>query len=402
MIKESFADQFKNISILKVTSLDDIKSIKGDWNYLHNSFSFRNIYTYPDFFISTFNSRALSSSTPNIVLFKKNNKPIAIIVGWINPKYVVTSWLGYLKIKSPNLKCFEVENNGIISDGNSETDELICEYLKNQIRNTKIDLFAFNHLSSQNPIWDKIISKKCIYKNPVYKKSVNWITTLRDAQTGERKKIHSKKTNSKLFRKARKFRQSFDNQLVIRPFNNINSVQEFLENADLVTKNSYQYSINVGIRNNEYWKNIITSLAKGKYLRAYILFVKDKPVAYIIGAQYSDILFLIATSFNYNYSEYSPGEFLRHELIEDFLQIGIDIIDYGYGDAIYKQRCGTEAIEEASVRIYGNGFKANLAKFIDGILTQSGSKFLELLRGIGLLDKIKGIWRQRLVSRTVL
>ena len=388
------------ITVSKINSIDKIDSIKKDWNLLHKSYNSNNLYTDPDYFETMFKSRVPADAQINVVLFKRKQNPIAIIIGWTNPNYIVTSWFGYCKLNSLSLKCFEVENNGIITDGEKETEQFVFHYLKNLIKKREVELFSLNHLTSKNPLWSKLLSGKGMRKRSIYKNSVNWITTLRNSNTGERNHIHCRKTLLKLSRKAKKFNNSFDNEINIRVFNLENEVSSFIKYAETISKNSYQYSINVGVSDNQYWHEMLMALAKGKYLRAYMLFVKNKPVAYIFGMQYSNILFLVATAFDYNYEHYSPGEYLRHALIDEFLELGIDVIDYGYGDAIYKQRCGTEFIEEASIRIYGNGLKAYYSSIVDKFITQISSKFLEVLKEIDLLDRIKIIWRKKLIKKT--
>jgi hypothetical protein len=349
-----------------------------------------------------FESRAPTNSKPKIVLFKKLQTPIALIVGWINQEYIVTNWFGYFKLHSPQLNCFEIENNGVITDGSQEAEQVVCDFFKSQLKNREIELFSFNHFSSQNPLWSELISTKRVCSKPIYKNSVNWITTLRNSRTGKLNNVHSKKTLQKLSRKANKFKKSFDNDLEIKSFNTKNEINSFICNAEVISKHSYQYSINIGVSNNLYWKNFLASLADGDYLKAYILFVKNEPVAYIMGAKYSNVLFLFATAFNSKFGNYSPGEYLRHELIGNFIEQGIDIIDYGYGDAIYKQRCGTENIREASIRIYGNGVRAFYSKIIDRFLTQFSNSLIYTLKNFVLFNKIKNLWRNKLIKKTAI
>lgn len=389
-----------DITIQEINSLDQIVQVNNSWDFLHNTFDNKNIYSDREFFISMFNFRAPESAKPNIILFKKNGNPIAIIIGWETANYIVTSWIGYIKLRSPHLKCFEIEINGLITDGTSESEKIIYEYLKSLIKKKKVDLFAFDHLTARNPLWEGLLNGEGVQKKSVYKNSVEWVTTLRDSKTGDKIRVHSQKTSSKLKRKARKFERAYNNELQIKFFNKTEEVDFFIKKAETISKNSYQYSINVGIADNKYWNSMLRAMTDGKYFRGYMLMNNEKPIAYIFGVKYSNILYLIGTSYDHSFSQYSPGEYLRHQLIEKFMVQGIDIIDYGFGDAVYKQRCGTEYIEEASIRIYGNSIKALYSSLIDRFTTKVISKLLEILKNFGLLDKIKLLWRQRLLKRT--
>ena len=132
-------DQIQNyvteITVLKINSIDKIDSIKNDWNTLDKSYNSNNIYTDPDYFETMYKSRVPTDAQINIVLIQRDENPISIIIGWINPKYIVTSWFGYLKFNSPYLNCFEIENNGIITNGAEETELYVFQYLKNLIKN---------------------------------------------------------------------------------------------------------------------------------------------------------------------------------------------------------------------------------------------------------------------------
>ena len=82
---------------------------------------------------------------------------------------------------------------------------------------------------------------------------------------------------------------------------------------------------------------------------AYVLYVADAPCAYWIGNRYQNVFYGDFVGYDSSYGKYAPGKFLMLKAIEDFCQEGIREIDFGLGDATYKQGFGDSQWEEARI-----------------------------------------------------
>ena len=149
--------EFRNIDIIKIDSLDDIHLIKEDWKTILKNSDNENVYADPNFFRAAFEFRA-QNAKPNIVLFKKSDVPIGILLGWYSDINVPLK-IGYLKLPSISLKSLHLEIDSLITDGSVSANRVISEYLKDIIGGQKVDLIYTNHMSEQNSFF--YVSSTC-------------------------------------------------------------------------------------------------------------------------------------------------------------------------------------------------------------------------------------------------
>lgn len=395
-MKESHTT-FNSFDVIKVTSIEEISSIKQKWKHLVDNFEETNVYIDPDYFAISFSSRA-KDAIPYILLFQKNKIPKAILIGWTKDQKVPCS-LGYLKFETPILKSLEIEIGGIINDNTDESTEIIKSYLNNIIKEGDIELLLVDHISQANPIWNSLVEGLGLNSKAIYKESVAWVSKIYDKQTDSANEIHSSKTRAKFRRKSRRMLEKFDNQLELRTLSSQDDLVFFIKNADIIGQKSYQYAIDVGIKDNKTWRDTLSSLIEGNYFRSYLLMNNERPIAYSYGIIYKDYFYQFATSYDPEYRKYSPGEYLRLEFTKKLVDEKIGFIDYGYGDAEYKRMFGTHSTEEATLKIYGKGLRPKFSRLLDKTSIAIHETLLGVLEKTGLLNKIKKFWRSRLANK---
>jgi Acetyltransferase (GNAT) domain len=381
----------KNLEIVTISSFDQIDKIRNEWDDLLKRINNDNIYVDPEFYVRMFDSRA-PDGLPYLVLFMIDSVLIGLILGWTsNTK--VPCWFGYKKFHTPSLKTLNIEIDGLITDGQPETVNELAKYLSSVVKNKEIELLSVNHLSEKNPLYDKIKSGIGFSKKAVYKQGIAWISTIRDFKTGKPFEINSPKTKANFRRKARRLLEHFNNELEIIEISSDEDLEYFIRNADIIGQKSYQYSIDVGVKNNDVWRKMLTSLVNGGYFRGYILMNNDKPIAYNQGAIYKNYYHLFATAYDPQYHKYSPGTYLLLQITDKLIKEEINYINYGFGDADYKKIFGTDSYSEATFRIYGLGSTVKIAYFLDKLSITFSESIKGILEKAGLFNKIKKFWR---------
>ena len=395
-VKES-QSTFNSFVVIKITSLEEISSIKKEWQQLVDNLEETNVYIDPDYFARSFNSRA-KDAIPFILLFQKDEIPKAILIGWTKDQKVPCS-LGYLKFDTPNLKSLEIEIGGIITDNTDKSAEIIKSYLNKILKEREIELLLVDHIAQANPVWNSLVNGVGLNSKAIYKESVAWVSKIYDKQTDSVNEINSSKTRAKFRRKSRRLLEKFDNQLELRTLSSQDDLDFFIKNADIIGQKSYQYAIDVGIKDNKTWRDTLHSLIEGNYFRSYLLMNNERPIAYSYGIIYKDYFYQFATSYDPEFRKYSPGEYLRLEFTKKLVDEKIGFIDYGYGDADYKRMFGTHSTEEATLKIYGKGLRPKFSRFLDQTSITIHGTILDALEKTGWLNKIKKYWRTRLVNK---
>ena len=395
----SYKKMSDDLEIIKAESFDAIESLRADWELLLNKYHLSNVYVTPDFFIRLFHSRA-QNAKPNIVLFKKENQPKAMLVGW-KTETKIKCKIGYLKSETPKLKTLEIEIGGLITNDTLDSEKILEDYLCNLLEKKEVELISIDHLSATNPCWKTLKEKIAPEKKVVYRDSVKWKAKIKDNQTGEVLGLFSKKTEQKFRRKDKKFRKFFNDKIELKEISTIEKIDYFIENASIIDNNSYHKGMGISVEKDEHYSTMFRSMAEGNYFRGYLLLADEKPVAYFYGALYNGMFYAFNTSYDSNYSKLSPGIFLLRRMIELFIEKDIEIIHFGYGDSPYKRMFGNDVVEEATFRIYGSGIKARFAQLLDKTTLTTTDKLSEFLDKVHLLNKVKKTWRNKLLHKNV-
>ena len=89
------------------------------------------------------------------------------------------------------------------------------------------------------------------------------------------------------------------------------------------------------------------------WIRAYVLFVAEQPVASILGFQYRGTYYYEAPAYDHDWQDRSPGIVLLYYTIKDLFEVNSPgIFDFGAGYGQYKQVFGTHEEQRGSLR-YG-------------------------------------------------
>ncbi len=378
----------KNIKLKIYYDFLNIKEIKNEWKELYKKSKNTAIYSEYSFFIKHFQVRS-AGKKPYIIFIEENENPIFIGIFNTSQEKIKLN-IGYLKINSPKLRKIETEIGGLLYNSDYPKVEKIIKIIFEKLKRD-FDLIEIPHLPIDHPFCNLICREKKLIKTD----SVEWSAAIADENN--KKAIYNKpKTLSGFRRFDKKLINYFDNKYEIIKYNDKESVEDFIKYAEIITKKSYQNSLGVGVVQNKYWSDLILNFSKEKIFYGYILWGNSKPIAYQFGFVLENTFFLIATTFDSNYSKISPGGFLMRKVIDDLVKDGIVNYHFGYGDADYKKLYGNKKINEINLKVFSNSTKG-LSTFI---LTKITSSIHEVssyfLVKFGLMNKIKKIWRSKI------
>lgn len=112
-----------------------------------------------------------------------------------------------------------------------------------------------------------------------------------------------------------------------------------------------------------------------------MLYLKGKPVAFWTGWTYRRIFCSSATGYDPAYAEHGIGTYLLIRMVEDFCRDdSVDVVDFGPGDASYKEQFGNDAWLERDVYIFprtARGVVRSVARTGIGTAERGAKKLLE-------------------------
>lgn len=207
----------------------------------------------------------------------------------------------------------------------------------------------------------------------------------------------STRTRTNLRRSARELDTRFGS-FRVRRFTRKDEVEALLAAVEQVVKKTFHYHLlgqDLTLGNRRLRKNMELWAERG-WLRAYVLFGgQDRPVAYVIG-------FLVARSYQYELIGYdpdharaSPGIVLLANIIEELIgERAAGVIDFGAGDAEYKNLFGNRSFEERSFWLTRSSAYARGAILAERLFARASRLGAESLDRLGLKGRAKAFFRR--------
>ncbi len=151
----------------------------------------------------------------------------------------------------------------------------------------------------------------------------------------------------KLRRKEKRFAKNCKSQMILKEYNSLHDVDEFLAGASHISRKTYQHRLlKVGFTLSDNLANYVRFLAENGFLKSFILFDGTTPVAYLYGSLVDGKFTAHKTGYDPQYACLSPGNVLWFRVIENlFSDPSSDFFDLSEGESRFKNYFGSESIE---------------------------------------------------------
>jgi CelD/BcsL family acetyltransferase involved in cellulose biosynthesis len=173
--------------------------------------------------------------------------------------------------------------------------------------------------------------------------------------------------------------------------------EQLVRDLDRVSRGTYQRVLGAGFSGTPEQRALAgVGLELGR-LRAYVLYRADEPLAYWLCSTHEGTIFLRTTGFDPAYASHRVGVFLLMHVIEDAIaDPELGVLDFGPGDAPYKQQFSSEGRLERSVVVFGPSFRGRRINALRTAILGSGLLARRVLDAGGLTERVRYGWRSRL------
>lgn len=161
----------------------------------------------------------------------------------------------------------------------------------------------------------------------------------------------SSKTRATLKRKMRKLADADGGTLDIRSYHAPDQLDAFFAAALPLSDQTYQARLlDAGLPGHAAFRAEAEALARADNLRAWILFIGDKPIAYLYLPVVDDVLIYAYLGYDQAQAQLSPGTVLQmHALEQLFAEQRFRYFDFTEGDGAHKALFGTHQVQCATV-----------------------------------------------------
>jgi hypothetical protein len=137
-----------------------------------------------------------------------------------------------------------------------------------------------------------------------------------------------------------------------RRFATREDVPEFMAGAQAISQKTYQWKLlGLGLRDAQSLSAWLNLAADHGWMRCYILYCKEEPVAFMLGYLYRGVYHYIDIGYDPDWGKWSVGSILQMEVMRDLLagEDSPDLFDFSTGTGAHKARFGNVSRQEVDI-----------------------------------------------------
>lgn len=337
---------------------------------------------------------------PHVIQISKKGIPQALWVGRLE-EHSIDLKLGYLTILRLNVRAITIIYGGILGNMSEEICHVCLKEIQRALKQGEADVAYINYLDTKSILYNIIKTERSMYKTDnVIILNAHWKMILPEKRSGLFEKMNSKH-RAWLKRLPRVLEREKQNRVDYKVFRKEIDVDQLCIDAEKIASKTYQRAIGAGfIDDNEHRRRMQLSAEKG-WLFAYIMYIDKKPCAFWIGDIYKGTCYLHFTGYDSEYKKYEIGTILLTRMVEDLFETYEEVreIDFGFGDALYKQKICNVNWQETPVYILAPTIKASSINCFRNVNNIILSLIEKVIAKYNIREKLKRKWREQLLRK---
>jgi Acetyltransferase (GNAT) domain len=375
--------------VRSISELEEIRSIWTLWNYHPNSDI--------DLYLLLMQYRH-EIVRPHIIVLYRNARPEGMLIGRILSQRLKFK-IGYQTVLKPKVRLLNFVWGGTLGNLSRENSEVMVREVLSSLAHGEADLAVFNNIPVDTAIHQAARQVPRFLGRDRFPASQIHRSIVLPASPEEFHARLSRKVRKNQKWEAKKLMQEFGGSVEVQCLRRPSDLERLIDDVEEIAKKTYQRGLGVGFVADDDMRRRLHLDAQDGRLRAFLLCLAGKPCAFWLGTVYQKTFHSGYLGFDPAYKSFSPGMFLTMRVIEDFCShkdsAPIEEIDFGLGDAQYKEILGNRSWQDATVYIFGSrlrGLALNVVRTPIVLIDQFAK---HALKKAGGLHKIKRAWRDR-------
>lgn len=372
-------------------SFEEAESFRPAWEKLQNDYLTSDID-----FVLTHCRHTPGVIRPHVVLVEEGGEPVALAVGRLED-IKFPAKLGHKVVLNPTLGALTVVYGGLLGDAASLPH--LLDALRGSFRDERIDLVRIRMLRLGSPEHAAATdTAPFVRKQRLAPRIPHWRAELKGSVDGFLAG-RSRRRRESVRRYVRRLDRTYGNDVRVEVVRERAGLDRLLADSKLIHRETYQYVLGVGLSDERVQRRLAELTADRGWFRGYMLYLRDKPVAFWQGNTFRGVFGVGATGFDPAYADDRPGIYLLMHAIEDLSGDGSTrVIDFGFGDADYKRHFGDGFVEEQDVGVFGPRPKTIALNAVHSALSGATAAGRAVASGTGVLSNLRR--RRRLGGRS--
>ncbi|MBN1795984.1 MAG: GNAT family N-acetyltransferase [Sedimentisphaerales bacterium] len=379
-------------------TMDEIEGLRLVWQEMQSQQSRLVINADIDRYISVIESMQ-KDVKPYVLLLRRCDEPVAMVIGRLE-KAPIKCRFGYKTVLKPNMRCLNIVYGGILGRVNEETASILYNELINTTRRGRADVIAINHLRNDSVLYRRLREKPNIWCRGHFPKTEHhWCMSV-PKSIDLFYAARSNKHRNHLKKYMKRLEKDFLERVKLSVYTSDDAIEYLLEDAAKISAKTYQYALGCGFLDNNRKYLLLQGAAKKGWLLAYVIKVDEQPVAFQVGMKYAGAYFVEEIGHDPEWKKYNIGTILFLKILDHLCKDDqVDTIDFGFGDAEYKQRYGNNSWDETTLYIFAPRLFPVTINIVHGFLAGMSNFGTYILKKFNSVNSLKRKWRDRLRNR---
>jgi CelD/BcsL family acetyltransferase involved in cellulose biosynthesis len=377
-----------HVTVTVATSLEALPALRTDWLAVRTRCPRPTPGADPDRFGAALETMR-GEADPYVAIFYVDGEPRGAIVGHILRR-AITCALGYIRLRTPKLRCLDVVYGGLMADEACLPAERLVSHLREYLEGGHVDLVFVDHVRVDGSFYAALVAAGAVATDLCR----HWYFDLVPGSYPDTIAGFSKKHRQNMRRADRLVAKHFRGDVQLRRFTRPEEVAEFTRGAGELNSHTYQAALGIGFTDSPLWRSVLGIEAERGRMRCYWLQCEGRPIAFHAGVLYGQTFFLERIAFLPDFAKLSPGSVLHVRVIQDLCAAGATKLDYGVGHALYKEIYGTDYWDESNLCLYGRGLKTRISRGMQTAMRRANEIALTVARATGVERRLRRAWRK--------
>jgi CelD/BcsL family acetyltransferase involved in cellulose biosynthesis len=333
---------------------------------------------------------------PHVVVIEREGRPAALLAARLEACELPAKF-GYATVLKPRLRRITVVTGGVSAP--PELARELADALLGALRRREADAIELQRIEVGSPLHRAVVERAPAALRQRFAAVAPHHVMDLPASSSELLPALSKSVRDNLKRYSRKLEREYGDRLSVRRFERPEELDQVIADLETVAATTYQRGLGAGFTA-EHDGPLTRIGLDGGWFRTWVLYLDGVPCAFEIGHLSGESLIISAKGFDPEYGRLHVGKVLQLKMLEDLCDDpAVQVLDFGFGDAEYKQKLATRTWEDTDVLVFGRTVRA-LRAAAGRTAVLSADRLARRAAGADRIAKIKRRWRDRRTPAT--
>jgi hypothetical protein len=329
------------------------------------------------------------------VLVEDAGQAVGGLAGRIESRPLSTA-IGYRVVYAPRVRLLQVVDGGIAAPGAAALSSLV-EALESILERREVDAVALPPLPIESTLYRAFAELGSSLRRQHLIAPWTRRRLVLPATFEEFVASRSSNTRWRIRREEKRIAAELGPDLEVIVVRDADRLEQLVGDVDRVARSTYQRVLGAGFSDTPEQRALAQVGLEHGWLRGYLLYHRGAPIAYWLCSVHGETMLIRTAGYDDAWAGHRVGIHLLMRVVEDAIaDPALRVLDFGPGDAAYKQQFSSESFEERNLLVFAptlRGLRINAVR--TGVLASSrlGRRVLDAGR---LTDRVRSGWRRRL------